>query len=41
LFWATIGPKQTSWQLYGMDWTRILFYQRLTRGLSIFMKNSG
>jgi hypothetical protein len=41
LFWATIGHKQTSCRLYGMDWTRILFYQRLTRGLSIFMKNSG
>jgi hypothetical protein len=40
-FWATIGQKHTSCRLYGMDWTRILFYQRLTRGLSIFMKNSG
>jgi hypothetical protein len=41
LFWARIGHKQTSCGFYGMDWTRILFYQRLTRGLSIFMKNSG
>jgi hypothetical protein len=41
LFWARIGHKQTSCGFSRMDWTRILFYQRLTRGLSIFMKNSG
>jgi hypothetical protein len=41
LFWARIGHKQTSCWFSRMDWTRILFYQRLTRGLSIFMKNSG
>jgi hypothetical protein len=41
LFWARIGHKQTSCGLYEMDWTQILFYQRLTRGLSIFMKNAG
>jgi hypothetical protein len=41
LFWARIGHKQTSCRFDGMDWTRILFYQRLTRGLSVFMKNSG
>src|SRR6266516_6143476 len=40
-FCAKIGHKQTSCKLYGKDWTRILFYQRFTRGLSIFMKNSG
>jgi hypothetical protein len=33
LLWARIGHKQTSCRFYGMDWTRILFYQRLTRGL--------
>jgi len=41
LFWATIVHKQTACRLYGMDWTRILFYQRLARGLCVFMKNSG
>ena len=41
LFWARIGHKQTPCRFYGMDWTRILFYQRLIRGLSVFMKNSG
>ena len=41
LCWARIGHKQTSCGFSGMDWTRILFYQRLTRGLSLFMKNSG
>src|SRR5215813_10449664 len=41
LFWARIGHKQTSCGFSRRDWTRILFYQRLTRGLFIFMKNSG
>ena len=41
LFWRRMGHKQTSCRLYGMDWTRILFYQRLARGLCFFMKNSG
>ena len=41
LFWATIGHKQTSCGLYGMVVSHLPFYQRLTRGLSIFMKNSG
>src|SRR5712692_7710020 len=41
LFWSRMGHKQTSCRLYGMDWTRILFYQRLARGLCFFMKNSG
>jgi hypothetical protein len=41
LLWATLGPQQTSWKVYGMAWTRILFDQRLARGLSIFMKKSG
>ena len=38
LFWARIEHKQTSCDLYGIDCTRILFYQRLTRGLSFFRK---
>ena len=41
LFWARIEQKQTSCGLYGMDASHILFYQRLTRGLCFFMKNSG
>jgi hypothetical protein len=41
LFWARIGHKQTLCRFYGMDWTRSLFYQRLIRGLSVFMKNAG
>jgi hypothetical protein len=41
LFWARIGYKQTSCGFYGMAISRIPFYQRLTRGLCFFMKNSG
>src|SRR5262247_4105889 len=41
LCWARLGHKQTSCGLDGMDFARIFFYQRLTRGLSLFVKNSG
>jgi len=41
LFGARREPKHTSCDLYGIDCTRLLFYQRLTRGLSFFTKNSG
>jgi hypothetical protein len=41
LLWASIGQKQTSWGLYGMDASHIPCYQRLARGLCFFMKNSG
>jgi hypothetical protein len=41
LFWARRGQKHTSCGFARRDWTRILFYQRLTRGLSIVMKHSG
>src|SRR5215470_16956899 len=41
LRWARIEHKQTSWSFYGMVVSHLPFYQRLTRGLSIFMKNSG
>jgi hypothetical protein len=41
LLWSRMEHKQTSCKLYGIDWIRILFYQRLTRGLCFFMKNSG
>jgi hypothetical protein len=41
LFWVRIEHKQTSCGFYGMDASHIPFYQRLTRGLCFFMKNSG
>jgi hypothetical protein len=41
LFWATIGHEQTSCGFSGMVVSHLPFYQRLTRGLSIFMKKSG
>src|SRR5215470_8733404 len=41
LRWARIGHKQTSCGFSGMVGSHLPFYQRLTRGLSIFMKNSG
>jgi hypothetical protein len=41
LFWARIEHKQTSCGFYGMDVSHLPFYQRLTRGLSIFVKNPG
>jgi hypothetical protein len=40
-WWRSMAQQQTSCRLYGMEWTRILFYQRLARGLCFFMKNSG
>ena len=41
LLWRRIGHKQTSWGFYGMDASHMPCYQRLTRGLCFFMKNSG
>ena len=41
LLWARIGHKQTSCGLYGMVVSHLPFSQRLTRGLSVFMKNLG
>jgi hypothetical protein len=41
LLWARIEHKHTSCGLYGMDVSHLLFYQRLTRGLCFFVKNSG
>src|SRR5215510_9080831 len=41
LCWARIGHKQTSCGFSGMAVSHLPFYQRLTRGLSVFMKNSG
>ena len=41
LVWRRIGQKQTSCGFDAMDASPMSFYQRLTRGLSIFMKNSG
>jgi hypothetical protein len=41
LFWSRIRHKQTSCGFYGMAALHTPFYQRLTRGLCIFMKNSG
>src|SRR6267142_4424705 len=41
LLWARIAQKQTSCGLCGMDVSHLLVYQRLTRGLCLFMKNSG
>jgi len=41
LLWARIEHKQTSCGLCGMDVSHLLCYQRLTRGLCLFMKNSG
>jgi hypothetical protein len=41
LFWARIEHKQTSRSFYGMDSSHLPFYQRLTRGLCFFVKNSG
>jgi len=35
------SEKQTSCGLCGMDVSHLLVYQRLTRGLCLFMKNSG
>src|SRR5215831_10007569 len=41
LFWSRMQPKQTSCGLYGIALSHTLFYQRLARGLCVFMKNSG
>jgi hypothetical protein len=41
LFWARIAHKQTSCGFYEMDISHFPFYQRLTRGLCFFVKNSG
>jgi len=41
LFGATIGHQQTSCRLSGMEGARLLCSQRLTRGLSMFMKYPG
>jgi hypothetical protein len=41
LFWTKIGHKQTSCGFSGMVVSHLPFYQRLPRGLSDFMKNSG
>jgi hypothetical protein len=41
LLWARIGHKQTSGGFYSMAVSHLPFSQRLTRGLSVFMKNSG
>jgi hypothetical protein len=41
LLWARIEPKQTSCGFYGTDIAHFPFYQRLTRGLCFFVKNSG
>jgi hypothetical protein len=41
LCWARIAQKQTSWGFYGMANSHIPFSQSLTRGLCLFMKNSG
>jgi hypothetical protein len=41
LLWCRIGHEQTSCGFYGIGDDRTLFYQRLARGLCVFMKNSG
>src|SRR5262245_30754723 len=41
LVWARIAHAQASCGLDGMDVSHLPFYQRLTRGLCCFMKNSG
>ena len=41
VLWRSMAQKQTSGRFYEMDWTRLLFSQRLARGLCLFMKNSG
>jgi hypothetical protein len=39
--WARLGQKQTAGGFSGMVGWHLPCYQRLTRGLSIFVKNSG
>jgi hypothetical protein len=41
LFWSRIGHGQTSSDLYGIDRSHVLFYQRLGGSLPFFMKNPG
>jgi hypothetical protein len=41
LFWSRIGHGQTSSNLYGIDRSHVLFYQRLGGSLPFFMKNPG
>jgi len=36
-----VGTPEAHLPFYGMDASHLLFYQRLTRGLSLFVKNSG
>jgi hypothetical protein len=39
--WSRIPQKQTSCSFYGRETCHTLFYQRLVRGLCLFMNNSG
>src|SRR5262245_42717619 len=41
LFWSSIGHGQTVSNLYGIERSHVLFYQRLGESLPFFMKNSG
>jgi hypothetical protein len=41
LFWVRIAQKQPSWGFYGMDGSHLPCYQRLPRGLCVFVKNPG
>jgi hypothetical protein len=41
LLWCRIGQKQTSCGFYGIGDDYTLFYQRLARGLCVFMKYPG
>jgi hypothetical protein len=41
LFWVRRAQKQTSCDFYRMDGSHLPFYQRLTRGLFLFVKNPG